>query len=558
MQRAGAVTARAVLRPLTALSLLALACGPAPVDPLVIETTKGLSIRREVLRVPAPAPPPNPLTGDETPPELNAVQVVRYRVDTGRDAPRPARAIVVLLPGFLGGAGSFDSLARAIVRRSTADAPLEAWAVDRRANLLEDRAGIEAALSARDANRLTGYYFEGATVDGGTFGGFKKQGELAFMSEWGLATTMADVRAVLSLVPPAERRGRVVLAGHSLGASLAAQYAAWDFDGTAGHDELAGLVLIDGVTGGEGAPLSITQAQYESTGLQGGFMGSSPSVRQVREADRFFAFPLLDASLFATSVGTALRASWNPELIERDVPRARALQSIFLVERLPRFTNRAAFGLAFDAASCPLSIAAVNAGASEGGALAETPALFGGGTIVKPSDPTATYRWREYDEVDPKEATSLSDFALAWARPGVDFAEWYFPTRLSVDVAVGASLTLGVDEWPVTAWGLKAMHGRALSMPVLVEAAGILGGDVTRYGALRALLPPVGAGRPRAAAPRDTAEGFEAHAHPGFSHIDPLAATDVPGSTAAGWYDALAGFMTRNTPAGGVPVPASP
>lgn len=534
--------------------VLVCACGPAPVDPLVIETSNGVSIRREVLRVDAPAPPANPVTGTATPAALNAVTLVRYRVDTGSAEPRPARAILVLVPGFLGGAGSFDGLARAIVRRSTPDAPLEAWAIDRRSNLLEDRAGIEAALDARDANRLTGYYFEGAAVDGGTFSGFQTQDDVAFMSEWGLATTIADIRAVLAKVPAAERRARLVLAGHSLGASIAAQYAAWDFDGAPGDDELAGVVLIDGVTGSEGAALTITQAEYETSGVQGGLMGSSPSVQQLRETDRYFSFPLLDPSLFTASVGAAMRASWNPDVIEKDVPRAQALQSIFLLDRLPRFTNRAAFGLAFDAASCPISIAAVNAGASEGGALTETTAPFGGGTIVKPSDPTATYRWKEYDQVDPPESTSLSDFALAWTRPGVDFAEWYFPLRLSLDSAVGASLTLAPGDWPVTAWGLRAMHGRELSLPVLVEAAGILGGDVTKYDQLQALLPPVGAGRPLAGAARSTADGFEARSHPAFSHIDPLAATDVPGSTAAGWYDALATFMTRNTPPGGVSV----
>lgn len=538
-----------------AAAVALLACGPAPVDPAVIETSNGVSIRRDVLRVPAPAPPPNPLTGDATPEALNAVQVVRYRVDTGGAAPRPARAIIVLVPGFLGGAGSFDALARAIVRRSTADAPLEAWAVDRRANLLEDRAGLEAALAAQDANLVGGYYFDGQAVDGGTFPGFVSQADVPFASEWGVASTMADLRAVLERVPAAERKGRVVLAGHSLGASLAAQYAAWDLDGVAGHEELAGLVLVDGVTGEEGAPLALTRDEYETTGVQGGVMGSRPSVKQIREADRYFAFPLLEATLFPIGVGTALRATVRPDAIEKDVPRNQALATLFLMERLPRFTNRAAFGLAFDAASCPVSIAAVNGGASTGGALTETQAPFGGGTVVKPSDPSATYRWLEYDQVQPAEHTSLSDFALAWTRPGVDFGEWYFPMRLTLDAALGASLTLAPTDWPVTAYGVRALHGRALSLPVLVEAAGILGGDVARYDALKALLPPVGPGRPLSGAGREVADGFQAVSHPQFSHIDPLAATDVPGSVAAAWYDALAGFLTRNAPPGGVVVP---
>ena len=39
---------------------------------------------------------------------------------------------------------------------------------------------------------------------------------------------------------------QVILGGHSLGASMAVAYAAWDFGGRAGHRDLSGLVLIDG------------------------------------------------------------------------------------------------------------------------------------------------------------------------------------------------------------------------------------------------------------------------------------------------------------------------
>jgi pimeloyl-ACP methyl ester carboxylesterase len=537
------------------LVMLALVgCGPAPVDPLVVE--KG--IRREVFGVEGPRPPPNPVTGGETPAEVNGVRVVRYRVDTGKEKPKAARAIVVLVPGFLGGAGSFDSLARAVVRRSTADAPLEAWAVDRRSNLMEDRVGIEAALAATDADVLTGYYFEGAEVNGKTFPGFKQQADVDFESEWGLASTLADLRAVLALVPADQRQAHVVLAGHSLGATIASQYAAWDFDGAAGHDELAALVLIDGVTGSEGDAVTLTQEQYETTGLSAGPAGTFPALSQLRVGTRYFAFPVLEAKLFSIGIGTAMRATWNPDKVEKDVPRATAFQTLFLMDKLPRFTNRGAFGLAFDAASCPVNIVSVNAGQATGGALTESTSAFGGATVVKPTELTATYGWLEYDAVEPKERTSLSEFAAAWMRPQVDFAEWYFPTRLALDSAVGASLTLGAADWPVTAHGLRAMHGRSMGLPVLVEAAGILGGDVTRYDKLRALLPPVSEGRPFAGAERSTVEGFQTIAHPGFSHIDPLAATDVPGSEAAAWFDSLAEFVKRNTREGGVVVAVQP
>ncbi|MBL8955316.1 MAG: hypothetical protein JNK82_31370, partial [Myxococcaceae bacterium] len=461
------------MRPLIAVAVVLSACGKAAVvDPAIVETTNGVSIRRDLIRVAAPKPEANPMTGTATPDALDAVVVLRYRVDTAGGPPQPARAVVVLMPGFLGGAGGFDALARAVVRRSTPDAPLEAWAIDRRANLLEDHAGIDAAADAGNPDVLTSYYFE----PGSTFGGFRSQDDLAYASEWGMASTMADLRAVIAQVPAAERKARVILAGHSLGGTLVAQYAAWDFEGSAGHDELAGLVMIDSVTGREGEPIAVTRDEYETTGVMSPSMGAPVSLASVRGSARYVALPLLEASLYPLGAGAALRAMLRPDLLERDVPRAEALKLLFGLSTLPRFTNRAAFGLVFDAASCPVSIAAVNGGAAEGGELTLGPAVFGGGMLLKPTQVDATYRWREYDQVSPAEATSLDDLALAWARPGSDFGEWYFPARLSLDARLGESLTLSATDWPVQ-YGVRSFHGRALSLPVLVEAAGILSGN---------------------------------------------------------------------------------
>ena len=47
------------------------------------------------------------------------------------------------------------------------------------------------------------------------------------MRDWGLKLALEDLRAV---VKRARRGGRkVILGGHSLGASMAVAYAAWDF-----------------------------------------------------------------------------------------------------------------------------------------------------------------------------------------------------------------------------------------------------------------------------------------------------------------------------------------
>ncbi len=87
---------------------------PPPASAIVVDPGPW-KIRKEVLTVAGVTPPPNP-RGPATPPEENALRVVRYRVDA--TPPKPARAVVVMMPGDLGGAGSFDALARAIVRRS--------------------------------------------------------------------------------------------------------------------------------------------------------------------------------------------------------------------------------------------------------------------------------------------------------------------------------------------------------------------------------------------------------------------------------------------------------
>jgi len=61
-------------------------------------------------------------------------------------------AILVLVPGFISGAAFFSRLAEILVRRAKTENSLvlEVWAVDRRANQLEDTVGLELAV---DLNR---------------------------------------------------------------------------------------------------------------------------------------------------------------------------------------------------------------------------------------------------------------------------------------------------------------------------------------------------------------------------------------------------------------------
>jgi pimeloyl-ACP methyl ester carboxylesterase len=529
---------------------------PAPFAPppasVVVDDPGPVKIRREAFVIDGVVPPPNPAKNAATPPEQNKLRVVRYRVDA--DPPRPARAIVVMMPGFLGGAGSLDGIARAIVRRSGADA-FEAWAIDRRSNLLEDTHGLDVAEVQRDPTKARAYYEDGATIEGKSFAGFKSGVESPWASEWGAATTLGDLRAAIALVPQAERAQRVILLGHSLGGILVEEYAAWDFGGTAGHQEIAGLVLVDGVSGSEGKAAPFDQTGYEDGAAQSGVgFGPRPGVvKDVRGGGNVFVtIPFLGTRAYMVSEYVAMQARFAPEAISDDDGRDSLLSVLLGQTPMPKLTNRAAFGFAFDDESCGLQIAAVSCGKGEGGAITEYDSALGG-KLKHPSDSNATYRWKEYDAVDPKEATSIDDAARAWYEgPQLNFAEWYFPQRLTIDATAASTLDVADDDWRAKTYGLLAKHGKTIDVPVL--AAGSVVAKTGAYENLRTFLPPVGAGRPSAGKARTDPDAFTAIDEPTLTHIDWVVGRDVPGTPLGKFYDALGAFLTKQTPSGGVAI----
>src|ERR1700712_5281340 len=82
---------------------------------------------------------------------------------------------------------------------------------------------------------------------------------LRFAADWGLRVQLEDVRAVIKKARAAGKR--VILGGHSLGASVAVAYAAWDFSGPAGYKDLDGVVLIDGGLRGSFDSAGLAQAK---------------------------------------------------------------------------------------------------------------------------------------------------------------------------------------------------------------------------------------------------------------------------------------------------------
>ncbi len=540
--------------------LVALGCSsesaPPPFVPppasVVVDDPGSVKIRREAFVIDGVVPGPNPVKNASTPPEQNKLRVVRYRVDA--DPPRPARAIVVMMPGFLGGAGSLDGIARAVVRRSTAGDAYEAWAIDRRSNLLEDTHGLDVAEVQRDPAKARAYYDDGAVVEGKTFAGFKSGVESPWASEWGAATTLGDLRAAIALIPAEERAKRVILLGHSLGGILVEEYAAWDFGGTPGYRELAGLVLVDSVSGTEGKPAPFDQDGYENGAAQSdvGFGPRPGVVKDVRGGNVFFALPFLGTRAYMVSEYVAMQARFAPDAIAVDEGRDSLLGILLGQTPVPKLTNRAAFGFAFDDASCGLQIAAVSCGKGEGGAITDYDSALGG-KLKHPSDPNATYTWKEYDAVDPKEATSIDDAARAWYEgPQLNFAEWYFPQRLTIDATAASTLDIADDDWRSKLYGLVAKHGKEIDVPVL--AAGSVVAKKGAYDNLRAFLPPVGAGRPSAGKDRSDPDAFTAIDEPTLTHIDWVVGRDRPGTPLGNYYDALGAFIAKQTVPGGVTI----
>ena len=510
-----------------------------------------VKIRREIFVVDGVAPPPAP-NGAPTPPEQNKVRVVRWRVDA--DPPRPARAIVVMMPGFLASAGAFDGLARAVVRRSTADDALEAWAIDRRSNLLEDTWGLDVAEVKRDASIANRYYFDQEAVEGKSFAGIIQGNQIPWASEWGIATTIGDLRNVISLVPAVDRASRVVLLGHSLGASIVEEYAAWDFGGAPGYRDVAAIALLDGVAGGEGAAMpSIDRAAYENGPMTTGTF-SSPGVNGIRSGNVYTTLPFLGINAYIVAEYTAMRARWTPADIVEDSQRDNLL-GVFLGQTpMPKVTNAAALGFTFDSASCPLSFVAVSCGSGNGGAITPYTSLLGG-MALHPSDPNATYGWTAFDKASPVENTSIDDFARGWFDgPGLNFAEWYFPSRLALDAQTASTLNVADSDWRASAYGLFSKHGAEIDAPILAVALALVK-DASKYDALKALVAPIGAGRVGAGKPRTDPDAFTATAMPELTHVDGISGTDVAGSPVARWYDMLVAFAKKQTPTGGVVVP---
>lgn len=391
------------------------------------------------------------------------------RVYARQFGPRQAERVLVLMPGTLGGAGDFTLLARDLTKRVDS---LQVWAIDRRSQPLEDTAMFERALAGEATLQEMFDYYLGWITNGGSPADhfdFVDPATVPFAREWGMEVALEDARRV---VRAAGKDGReVLLGGHSLGASLTAAYAAWDFKGTPGYTDVDGLVLIDG-------------------GLLGSFDGFDLAEAQQAVADLEQGNPFLDllglgipevAGVFA-EVG-AIHARLAP-----DAPAALQDFALLPEEFKPPVpaTNAAAFGYAFDRDTSPESLGLLHVNA---------------GGLAAAGDP------RPWDDGG---VTPLARLAENFGQEPTNGVEWFFPRRLTID-------TNGADELRqndvARFLGLRLRHAKRIDVPIYAFQTDLTDGDVLR-----------GARRLVKLAQTERADAMLVQGAPQQSHLDPLTA----------------------------------
>jgi pimeloyl-ACP methyl ester carboxylesterase len=362
-----------------------------------------------------------------TPLELNKVGILEI-------GPKTAKDILVLNPGTSASAAYFAPLAKTVVGLAKG---WQVWAVERRENLLEDHSVLDRAKTGMATGQELFDYYLGWLANPAVTTHFQiiPDANVAYARDWGMNVEIEDLRRVVQL---ARKRGRkVVVGGHSLGGSITAAYATWDFNGQAGAAGLAGLVFIDG--GSSPTPVTPEDATASLQALQ----TASPWLS-------FGGIPAPFAGLYNSTGSTGA-------LLDPDAPsigQAFPLLPANLKPPIP-VTNLAQYGYALDTETSPAGLIAAQAHL---------------GHLAASGDPRG---WDQAGEITP-----IQRFAMMFSGTGLmglDGTAWYHPQRLTIDsgaVAAGnANLAQAILD-------VHATHGHDLPKRLLIYAFGAaLGGQ---------------------------------------------------------------------------------
>ncbi len=376
----------------------------------------------------------------------------RYnRVGALEVGPSSAHNVLVLNPGTSAGAGYFYPLAKDIVRAT--HGRWQVWSIERRENLLEDQSMLDLAKHHKITGQQLADYYLGWLANPTITHHFEliPDSAVAFARGWGLNVEIEDLHRVVEAAH--EHARHVVLGGHSLGGAITTAYATWDFHGTPGARDLAGLVFIDGSS----FPTAVT-AQQATQSLQT-LQRSSPWLA-------FGGIPAPYLGLFS-AVGSTLA------IVEPNAPSVGQTFPFLPANLKPPVpaTNLAQFGYAVSVGTSPPNLRAAQVHA---------------GHLATTGNPRG---WDRAGAISPIQrwADMLSGTGLT----GIDGSAWYHPMRLTIDAG---AVDNGNTNPAQGVLDIKATHGHDLNPHLLMYAFGAaLGGqhvlDATRLLAEESGIP---------------------------------------------------------------------
>ena len=413
------------------------------------------------------------------------------RVFVAKFGPRSAHRVLVLMPGTFGGAGDFTLSARFLVKKIP---DLQVWAIDRRSQALEDTSVFRRGLTGAVGLQRVFDYYLGWITDPSIQDHYEflNPDDFPFARRWGMGLALRDTRRVVIGARAGGRRS-VILGGHSLGASLTAAYASWDFNGRPGYLDLDGLVLIDGGLLGSFDAFGLEQAREAVDELESG-----PPFADLLEIGIAES-----AGLFGEVGGVFARVAPTGD--------ATPLQDFALLPPAldPGYpvTNRGllAFNFDRDTSADMLSIIQVNGGELAGG----------GSPCPQPCD------W------DDGGVTRVNRVARTFGQEPANAIEWFFPRRLTIDTNGANQLR---NNRVARFLGLRLRHSAAVDLPLYAVQTDLTGGGVLR-----------GARSFIRRARTTFAESVLVDQDPRQSHLDPLLA----GPAENGFLKTVVPFLKR-------------